>query len=92
MNLLQLIKRYRIAIAVIVVSYALSYCFARYTQMLIHRVSHAGDTYYHSIDTGDRYAWSPLRFSVPISYVVFTPLRWCEASVWHFIPRHYEIQ
>ena len=79
MKLLQLIKRYRVAVAVIFVSYVLSYWFARYTQMLIHRVSRAGDTYYHSIDASSRYTWSPFRFSVPVSYIIFSPLRWGEA-------------
>jgi hypothetical protein len=91
MRILQLFKRYRVAVAVILVSYLLSYCLARYTQMLIHRVSHAGDVYYHSIDTGSRYTWSPIGFSVPISYIIFSPLRWIEALAWRFIPRHYEI-
>ena len=91
MRMLQLIKRYRVAIAIILGSYVLSYCFARYTQMLVHRVSHAGDVYYHSIDASSRYSWSPFWFSVPISYIVFSPLRWIEALVWHFIPRQYEI-
>jgi hypothetical protein len=92
MKLVQLIRRYRMAVVVIAVSYALSYCFARCSQALIHRVSRAGDVYYHSIDASSRYAWSPVWFSVPISYVVFTPLRWSEALIWHFIPRQYEIQ
>jgi hypothetical protein len=91
MRILQLIKQYRMAFAIIFVSYVLSYGVTRYTEMLIHRVSHAGDLYYHSIDASFRYAWSPLRFSVQISYIVFSPLRWSEALIWHFIPRHYEI-
>ena len=86
----QLIKRYRITIAMIFVVYVLSYSVARSTRMLIHRVSYAGDTYYHSIDAGWAYAWSPLRFSVPINYIVFSPLRWSEALMWRFIPRDYE--
>ena len=91
MRLSKFIKRFRVALAVILVSYALSYCFARYTQMLIHSVSQAGDVYYHSIDASFRYAWSPCGFFVPITYIIFSPLRWVEASVWHFIPRKYEI-
>jgi len=78
------------AIAAILVSYVLSYGFARYTQMLKHRVSHAGDVYYHAIDTSSRYSWSPVGLCVSVSYIVFTPLRWSEALVWHFIPRSYE--
>jgi len=90
MRILDLIKRYRMAMAIILV-YVLSYGLARHTEMLIHRVSHAGNVYYHSIDAGFRYAWSPLSFSVQIGYIFFSPLRWSEALIWHFIPRHYEI-
>jgi hypothetical protein len=91
MMALQLSKRYRVAVAIFVLWYVLSYCFARYSRVLIHRVSHAGDVYYHRIDASSRYAWSPLWFSVPISYTGFSPLRWTEAFVWSFIPRQYEI-
>ena len=89
MRLLQLIKRHPIALTSIVLSYALSYGAARYSQMLIHRVSFAGDTRYHWIDTGSRFMWSPLGVLGPVSYFVFTPLRWCESFVWRFIPRDY---
>src|SRR4051794_18285615 len=91
MKVLQLIKRHRTVVLVILVSYVATYGFARYSQMLIHRVSHAGDVYHHAIDTTSRYAWSPVRFLVPVSYFMFTPLRWSEASIWHFIPRTYKI-
>jgi hypothetical protein len=89
MRLLHLIKRHPIALTGIVLSYALSYGAARYSQMLIHRVSFAGDTRYHWIDTGSRFMWSPLGVLVPVSYFVFTPLRWSESLVWRFVPRKY---
>ncbi len=92
MRLLQLIKRHPIALASIVLAYALSYGVARYSQMLIHRVSFAGDARYHWIDTGDRFMWSPLGVLGPVSYFVFTPLRWGESFVWRFIPREYGLR
>ena len=90
MKILQLIKRYRIAVGVLIASYALNYCYLRYTHILIHRVSYDVEVYHHSIDTGDL-RLSLVGFIQPIFYIGFTPLRWSEALVWDFIPRHYEI-
>ena len=90
MRVRHFIKQYRITIALVFVLYVLSYCLARYKHRLIHRVSYAGATYYHSIEAGSNYAWSLLRFSVPINYIIFSPLRWSEALMWNFIPRDYE--
>jgi hypothetical protein len=89
MRLLHLIKRHPIALTIIVLWYALSYGAARYSQMLIHRVSFAGDARYHCIDTSGRFMWSPLGVLVPVSYYLFTPLRWSESLAWRFIPREY---
>jgi hypothetical protein len=85
------IKYHRTVVVVILASYALAYGIARYSQMLIHRVSHAGDVYYHVIDASSVYAWTPVGFVVPVSYWIFTPLRWTEVIFWRFIPRTYEI-
>jgi hypothetical protein len=89
MRLLHLMKRHLIALTIIVLSFTLSYGAARYSQMLIHRVSFAGDARCHWIDTGSRFMWSPHGVLVPISYYIFTPLRWSESLVWRFIPREY---
>jgi hypothetical protein len=91
MSIFQHIKQHKIAVVTAIISYVLLYGVARDSQMLIHRVSHAGDVYYHSVDTSERYLWSPLGVLGPINYIVFSPLRWTEAFTWRFIPRHYEI-
>jgi hypothetical protein len=91
MKIFQHIKQHKMAVVGAIISYVLLYGVARDSQMLIHRVSRGGDVYYHSVDTSDRYFWTPLRSLGPISYFGFSPLRWIEAFTWRFIPRHYEI-
>lgn len=83
-------KRVWLAVGVVLVSYAFSYLYARLTHALVHQVSHAGDAHFHSVIAGDVSPFSPARFYVASSYIVFTPLRWAEALAWHFIPRKYE--
>lgn len=90
MRLLHLIKRHPIALTSILLSYALSYAVAHYYQLLVHRVSFAGDARYHWVDEGSRFMWSPLGVLAPASYFVFTPLRWGESLVWRLVPREYE--
>jgi hypothetical protein len=91
MRISPLIKPYRTALGIFLLAYVLGYFAARRERMLIHQVSHAGDVYHHSIEASGLYAWSSLGYFVPVSYIVFSPLRWSEALIWHFIPTHYEI-
>ena len=89
MNFPRLTKRQWLQVSVALALYGLSYYCIRSTHTLIHRVSHAGDTYYHWIDEGGS-GWSPFGL-VTVCYFVYTPLRWSEAFVWRFVPRKYDI-
>jgi ABC-type Mn2+/Zn2+ transport system permease subunit len=90
MRFLRFRKRVWLVVGAIFAGYVLSYFCARLTHALVHQVSHAGDAYFHSVVPGEGSAFSPTRFYVAGCYIAFTPLRWTEALVWHFIPRHYE--
>jgi len=50
-------KRAR-AVAIVIVVYGYSYFMARHELFLIHRVSRAGDNYYHSVTAGGYHAWT----------------------------------
>jgi hypothetical protein len=83
-------KRVWLAFAVILVAYGCGYIYARYTHTLIHRVTYDHGSLFHSIAPGEVSAFTWGRFYVGSSYVAFTPLRWAEAFLWHFIARDYD--
>ena len=79
--------------------YSVGYVAARSQKYLVHRVGFQSDngrkSYNHYVDIGD---FGPgisqprvLPYILWSCYWGFTPLRWLEMGVWHFIPRQYAV-
>jgi len=84
-------------LCILVALYCVGYLAARSQKYLVHRVGYqtcdGRKSYNHFVDTGD---FGPgilqpraLPYILTSCYLAFTPLRWLEIGVWHFIPRKY---
>jgi hypothetical protein len=76
----------RASIAAALVFYLSSYVCARYTHLLIHRVSYSGESRFHTITQGDFIGLSSNALPAALSYWIFLPLRLAEGFAWNTLP------